>query len=525
MPAKRKSTEALAARRPRCEAEPLNPVLLWSCYQMRDGVQVLHELRIGNLKGFAGDHIVRLSPMTLIYGPNSAGKSALIQALALLGQSVPVTASEALATPPLTFRGRFVDLGDFESVVNGHSRAKSLSLGLTHELTERPGRTLRNGWQDQEPRELGFDVSFQGRGGALKSTRLTYFTPADRHLDESFSGHLDTSDNSSWYEPVGSEGLRKLVRSLVASLPKRPPARSRGKSSARGQILPPSFPAAYDAVRQQRLALAGFLPNPAPRTHSAKDPTTGDDAALGILLQLWQSTVADRLQETRSVLNTIRYLGPLRESPKRIEVRPPSGTRFVGAGGEDTSFLLYRDPQITTEVNTWLKRLEVPYEIRVERLTPRGLSTVGEVLALVLRDSRTHTDVSPKDVGFGISQVLPVVTQCLASTREVLLIEQPEIHLHPRLQANLADLMILSVSDPRHNQVIAETHSEALLLRLQRRIREGKIDPELVRVLYVGNSQGVGSWIEEIPLGERGEFLEEWPHGFFEERLDEITLP
>ena len=139
-------------------------------------------------------------------------------------------------------------------------------------------------------------------------------------------------------------------------------------------------------------------------------------------------------------------------------------------------------------------------------------------MALELTDTRTGARVSPADVGFGISQVLPVVTQLLLGGEQTLLIEQPEIHLHPRLQARLGTLFASAIANGA--QIVAETHSELLILRIQKLIAEGALDSRAVQVLYVG-ADSDGSWIRTLQIGEDGHFQDEWPHGFFEERYDE----
>src|SRR5262249_47084484 len=97
----------------------------------------------------------------------------------------------------------------------------------------------------------------------------------------------------------------------------------------------------------------------------------------------------------------------------------------------------------------------------------------------------------------------------------------PEVHIHPRLQADLADLLIEATREPRLNQFIIETHSEHLALRLQRRVREKKIVPGDVSVLYV--SRGVnGAAGKPLGLDEEGDFIDYFPGGFFPERLREL---
>ena len=154
-----------------------------------------------------------------------------------------------------------------------------------------------------------------------------------------------------------------------------------------------------------------------------------------------------------------------------------------------------------------------------------------EIRDLVLVDQRTDTPVSHRDVGIGVSQVLPVLVSAYASTDQILAIEQPEIHLHPALQAELGDVFIDSALGEGRNTFLIETHSEHLLLRIMRRMREtstGKLPdgipevrPEHIMVLFV-EPDGARSLIREMPLNERGELVKAWPGGFFEEGLREI---
>ena len=149
---------------------------------------------------------------------------------------------------------------------------------------------------------------------------------------------------------------------------------------------------------------------------------------------------------------------------------------------------------------------------------------------LSLVDTRNGTTVSPRDVGTGISQVLPILVSAFALQDHLIAIEQPEIHLHPALQAELADVFLQSAIDG-DNRFLVETHSEHLLLRIMRRMRETSagelpdgapaVRPEDVMVLFV-EPDGPHSIIREMPLNERGELVKAWPGGFFEEDLNEI---
>jgi predicted ATPase len=121
--------------------------------------------------------------------------------------------------------------------------------------------------------------------------------------------------------------------------------------------------------------------------------------------------------------------------------------------------------------------------------------------------------------------------QTLAGIRQIIAIEQPEVHIHPRLQADLGDLLIHGIQNPRGHRFIVETHSEHLILRLLRRIREtcggGLPDghpglrPNQLSVVYVERGQS-GSRAHRLRIDETGEFIDRWPQGFFEERSREL---
>jgi predicted ATPase len=155
----------------------------------------------------------------------------------------------------------------------------------------------------------------------------------------------------------------------------------------------------------------------------------------------------------------------------------------------------------------------------------------GAVDELILMDLRSNTRVTHRDVGIGISQVLPVLVHAYADEGKVVAIEQPEIHLHPALQAELGDVFIESALGERKNTFLLETHSEHLILRILRRVREtteGKlpagtvpIRPEDVSVLFV-EPTSQGSVVRHLPVTPDGDFGAPWPGGFFAERFQDL---
>lgn len=172
---------------------------------------------------------------------------------------------------------------------------------------------------------------------------------------------------------------------------------------------------------------------------------------------------------------------------------------------------------INSAIDIWMNKLH-------EKITDK-------VSDLVLIDKRSDTVVSHRDVGIGISQVIPILVSCYGLSDSLVAIEQPEIHLHPKLQAELGDVFIESALGQQKNRFILETHSEHLLLRIMRRMRETynnelpegvpPITPEDVSIVFV-DPDAEGSIVMEMPLNRKGELKKAWPGGFFEEGLEEV---
>jgi predicted ATPase len=130
-------------------------------------------------------------------------------------------------------------------------------------------------------------------------------------------------------------------------------------------------------------------------------------------------------------------------------------------------------------------------------------------------------------VGFGVSQVLPVIVECLyVPRRSIVIFEQPEIHLHPRVQADLADLFVDAIraredSAARDCQFIIESHSEHFLRRLQRRIAEGELSNEDA-ALYFVHAEGAQARIEELDVDRFGN-IKNWPDNFFGDEMADLV--
>jgi hypothetical protein len=240
--------------------------------------------------------------------------------------------------------------------------------------------------------------------------------------------------------------------------------------------------------------------------------------AFAVKAMIWEAG-----EHLRSTIESICAIGPYRELPQRLYVLSGATPRGVGDRGQYVPDLLFRRPDLVQQTNHWLDRLDIGYHVEPTELRS-GTQDLFELRLFDLRRG-TPVEVGLADVGFGVSQLLPLVVQSLGSEKQIITIEQPEVHVHPRLQAEIADLLIEGIQEPRNHQFIVETHSEHLILRLLRRIRETErgnlpeghpgLTSEQLSVIYVQRTDS-GSQAHRIEIDANGEFLQPWPDDFFE---------
>ena len=181
---------------------------------------------------------------------------------------------------------------------------------------------------------------------------------------------------------------------------------------------------------------------------------------------------------------------------------------------------LISQPRLVDSVNNYLQQVGLPYSLEIRAVSNSVFPITYH--AFYLRDIRNQVLLGIQDVGFGVGQFVPVAAELGASTGGLLLLEQPELHLHPKMQAELGQLLASAVQQREGFQIIAETHSEHVVLRLMRLVREGKLAHDLVQILYVDQDEEGKSSAIELPLNQWGEFQRDWPNGFFDERLNEL---
>ncbi len=156
-----------------------------------------------------------------------------------------------------------------------------------------------------------------------------------------------------------------------------------------------------------------------------------------------------------------------------------------------------------------------------ESFQSRPIHQGSEYVEFRLRENQSRTDVLLADMGFGISQVLPVLVECFyAEEGATFVVEQPELHLHPAAQSELADVL-MDVVKHRNIQIILESHSEHLLRRLQRRIAEEEFAAKDAALYFCEMDDGA-SKCTELQITEEGT-IKNWPKDFFGNEMEELA--
>lgn len=258
-------------------------------------------------------------------------------------------------------------------------------------------------------------------------------------------------------------------------------------------------------------------------------------------LQSFISAFGDTIKEIRRFLDTLVYLGPLRAKPERAYLA--TGTPLdIGIAGENAVSILWLEQNRRVFNKTQIGHAKSKQ--RFERAVRQWFDEFGIASTLHVTKRRrviyqvelesgpgSDTLVTIADVGFGVSQLLPVIVAGLrAPEGSTLIFEQPEIHLHPKLQAKLADFFVCLVELGK--RVIVETHSEHFINMLRLRTlqdRNGTLQKK-VGIVFVRSSKKTidakgGSYLENLQVDEYGQ-IANWPPDFFPEhnKLNEEIL-
>jgi predicted ATPase len=428
----------------------------------------LRSLTLRNFRAFE-DVTIALAPITILVGPNNAGKSSVLSAIRTLSQTLNSV------DPETSFL--LEELGSYKDAVYKHETKRSIGFNLTFEVDSRiTSLDLTYGYRVQR-REVvlkQFIASDSREGGPQELLlRTTYAMPKGKQLIRELRGTPDI-------------GRAKASIAFMHFIPR------------------------LNAVIIDRL-FKKIKPQPA---NKEAQPVRSMQFAR-IYFELNRSLI--RLSH---LLLSLQYLGPFRETPSRVY--PFAGERpsILGQSGKGASDVLMTDyfrrgrkkGQLTSRVRSWLKRASIAEDIQIDAIGDRHYQ-------VRLQHQITGELSNILDVGYGASQVLPILVAGYdIPENSLLMVEQPEIHLHPKAQSELGELFADIYR--RNVQCIVETHSEHLIMRLQTKVALGEIPKEDIVFHYV-DPTATGKRIVTLTLNDKGLFKEKWPSGFFDERLSE----
>jgi predicted ATPase len=445
---------------------------------------MLTELQLANFKAWRDTEGVRLAPITVFFGSNSAGKSSLLQFLLMLKQTAESPDRHRVLHPG--DRNTPVELGTYRDLIFNHDVTQQIRFSLEWSLPEPLGFRDPLTRKDFSGTSVWFSASIMSDPkGALQHVHHLEYTLKDDGLPRVYV-KLEAKDE---------KGLKYSITAQKYEL-----RRNQGRVwTLPGPIRYYGFPDEVGAYYQN----AGFT----------------SDLALALEQQL------KRLQ----------YLGPLRDDPERSYIWSGEEPDHVGWFGERAIEAMLA--ATTRSISPGYKRKAQPFQAVVARwLQQLGLLDSFEVRPIAehrkeyevwVRTNGAKQFVNLPDVGFGVSQVLPVIIQCFyASPNTTLILEQPEIHLHPHVQTALADLFIETVQSrengkDRNIQLIVESHSEHFLRRLQRRLAEKVVRPEDV-ALYFCTVGEQGASLQPLEVDQYGE-IKNWPDNFFGDEMIELA--
>ncbi|WP_346665175.1 DUF3696 domain-containing protein [uncultured Mailhella sp.] len=445
---------------------------------------MLKELRIQNFKGWKDTGPIRLAPISLFFGANSSGKSSIGQFLIMLKQTVESPDRKAVFYPG--GKNSAVQLGSYQEMVF-----------------------------HRDPKNK---IAFDYRWSLLESLKFK-----DPLSGETFSG--DELDFSAEIEL--SDAMKNLLQ--VAKFKYR--LLNNDTQTLSIDFLRKSDKGEYTASTEQYTLVRKKM-----RAWSPKDVVRFYGFPDEVVAYYQNAEFVQSLNLAHEKLfSSIYYLGPLRTKAERLYTWSGIAPESVGFAGENTiaAILAARDRKISLGYKRPTKPFEEIIALKlkemglIEEFKVSPISQQRQDYEVKVRTKGSEDWVNLPDVGFGISQVLPVLVQCFyAPAGSIILMEQPEIHLHPSAQSALADVMIDVINsrengNDRNIQLVIETHSEHFLRRLQRRIAEDAISQEDVSVYFANNSKTPAT-LEPLQIDIFGN-IKNWPENFFGDEMGDIT--
>lgn len=420
---------------------------------------MITHIQVKNFKAWKDSGKVALAPLTGFFGTNSSGKSSLLQMLLLLKQTI--------GTKEVIFFGdenTYVNLGNFQEVIHGHKDEELLELGFACKF----------------PESITIRISQYG----LKSDEVTF----------------DSFNFETVIQRYGnSETVSRICYDLDGGVK---------KIKLEGN----------DILYQGKRIFTGSYKN----CYSIEETTNAFPGSNDFL-----NLLSSKFEE---LFSHVYYLAPTRVDPQwhySWQGRHPEHIKQWGDHLIDALLsarvrrlkTLHGKEEIPIEerISHWLQEMDLAHSFSLNWIEGLQSSTTYEVRAQKTPSSPLVTLVN---MGYGLSQFLPVLILCYyVPEGSMLILEEPSTHLHPKVQSQLADLLIEVVTE-RNLQILVESHSEHLLTRLQRRIAEEKIAADQTALYFCRDDEGVSN-IDRLKMDEFGN-ITNWPPKFFGDEMGDL---
>jgi hypothetical protein len=516
-----------------------------------------------NFQGFLGTQHVELAPITVIFGSNAAGKTSISRALRLLKQSHVETQQKGGVA--FSFQGDGIDLVDFKSTIfagDRHlplgielqlpvasyisERIESASIRLVQLVDFQIGTQL---YDDEKEKPIFLPLDHSETSIVIKFDGLPNLSIESKHFNrkkfvemvKSAREIADTPTKEKIAElDFATENLDEMAtfdfhfehpiwQEIAASL---------------FQELDENAGSRYDLMELHKQLTSEFLGDMLVKLQGygalhfdfglpQLDENLAEEFCQFRLEPEWQDffqmffaqlgwLFTDIRGELESNLGNFEFIGPLRSVPRKVEIEKRL-TKSILDNSE--------------KVNEWLARFtDSRYQVETIRTGVGGAEEL-EVVTRLVHDRFTGVSVPFEMVGTGLSQILPVLESAFRtrgplsldkaiSAASTIYVEQPELHLHPQMQAEVATMFVEAHSNSGNNFIL-ETHSESILLRLQKHIRDGDLSPTDVSIIFVEASPYIEGEITQkrfntmtsFSFMENGELSSQLPISFSEIRL------
>lgn len=482
---------------------------------------MLSNIKLENFKSFKRLDGLPIKPITILCGANSCGKSSILQSLLLLKQ----TKESRNPNQALLFNGEYVHLGDIENIIYANQEGENLSLCYEYEFTlSQLSSAPRTSGRVRIAHVIRYLLSSEERKDH-KNKKYTISVTAKFSISKQSKGYIKIADVQCFGVSIFSQtGSGEKVQGATAFL-----KRSGALYDFTWDKIPQRRSDDIHCFSGKAEKLSVTFENLYPQSIQTQLPKNEEEEEEEIPFEVnFFFRAADDL--LIKINEDINYVGPLREKPSRRYIYE-NEILEIGTKGENAAYIYRTEQDTVLDSHYYYNAKDDGFTERegvtlknalsewLELMNIRGFSPDydSEIIRLGMNaNSSKDTRVNIADVGFGVSQIFPILLEGLRMHKhETLLLEQPEIHLHPGLQMQMADYFLsLALSGKK---IIVETHSDHIINRLVRRIVEDEqydLD-EMIAIYFVSNGSD-GATIEEIVI-DPTKGVTNWPEGFFDQ--------